>query len=225
MAVCLMGGTARAQFLPQLQAKTPAEFDAYLDVVESAAGQRVERARGFLSAYPQSDMRLRVYELLAEACRQRGDAACATQSARAGLELAGDYIPLLTLLASVEANTSAKPDPAVAERALALLDQVKAPKTISPEEWMRETGRLRAENLASLGITAYKRGDLPGAISRLEESARIQPTAANEYRLAMLYASSKRVAEARHILERISRATDAILRERAAAALASLPRQ
>ncbi len=214
---------AAAQFLPQLQAKTPEEFDAYLEVIESPAARRTETARGFLSAYPQSDMRLRVFELLAESCRQSGDAQCALTAASDGLKLAADYLPLLTLQASVEANTSAKPGTSAAERALALLEQVKAPKTIDAATWLRETARLRAENLASLGIAAFKLGDLASAVRRLEESVAAQPAAANRYRLAMLYAEMKRIPDARRLLEQL--AADPALRDRAAAALRALPRQ
>lgn len=223
VAAGFMSESAVAQFLPQLQAKTPEEFDAYLEVVESPAARRVETARGFLSAYPQSDMRLRVYELLAESCRQSGNASCALTAASDGLNLAPDYLPLLTLQASVEANTSAKPDTAAAEHALALLDQVKAPKTVDASTWIRETARLRAENLASLGIAAFKRGDAASAMRKLEESVAAQAIPANQYRLAMLYVESKRIPDARRLLEQL--AADPALRDRATAALQALPRQ
>lgn len=218
-----MIGSAHAQFLPQLQAKTPGEFDAYLDVVESPAERRIEAARGFLSAYPQSGMRLRVFELLAEACRQVSDAKCALEAAAGGLKLAADYLPLLTLRASVEANTSPRPDPDAAERALALLGQVKAPKTIDAATWLRETTRLRAENLASLGIVAFKRSSLPDAIRRFEESVAAQPIPANRYRLAMLYVESKRLPDARRLLHELT--ADPNLRDRAVSALRALPSQ
>lgn len=216
---------APGQFLPQSQARTPEEFDAYLDVVEAKPGDRARHARRFLSAYPDSDMRLRVYEVLAEACRDGGDAACAREAAAAGLKLAPDYVPLLTLAASIEANTSAAPDPGAAERALALLDRLKAPRTVDAATWRRETARLRAENLASLGIVAFKRDDLAGAIRRMEESIRLQPAAANEYRLAMLYIEAGRPAEARPLLERAAAQGEEPLRSRAAAALDALNRR
>lgn len=202
-----------------MQAKTPQEFDAYLDVVEAKPEQRIRQAHEFLSAYPDSDMRLRVYEVLAESCRDKGDARCARDAAASGLKLAPDYLPLLTLAASIEANTSPAPDVAFAERALVLLDQAKAPRTVDAETWLRETARLRAENLASLGVAAFKRDDMRAAIQKMEESVRAQAIPANQYRLAMLYLEARRPADARPLLEKLAAGPDALLRTRAASAL------
>src|SRR5262245_22755057 len=121
LALVIGVGMAPAQFLPNLQAHTPEEFDAYLDVIEAQAETKIRTARRFLTAYPESELCLRVYELLAEACRRQGDATCASEAARSGLKVAPDYIPLLTTLGAIEANTSPSPDRAPAERALRLL--------------------------------------------------------------------------------------------------------
>jgi hypothetical protein len=211
-----------SQFLPQLQAKTPEEFDAYLDVIEAKPQDRIRKAREFLSAYPESDMRLRVYQVMAEECRDKGDAACAREAAAAGIKLAPDYVPLLTLAASIEANTSPSPDTRAAERALALLGQIKAPRTVDPKTWLRETAKLRAENLASLGIAAFKRDDLPGAIQKLKDSVIAHPMPANQYRLAMLYIEARRPADARPLLEQVAKGGDPALRQKAVAALSSM---
>ena len=213
---------ASAQFLPNLQARTPEEFDAYLDVTEAHAELQIRHARSFLTAYPESELRLRVYELLAEACRQRGDAACATEAARQGLKVAPDYIPLLTTLGSIEANTSLAPDRAPADRALRLLDSAKAPSQVDPETWLRETARLRAENLASLGIGAFKDHRSAEAVTLLEASVRLSAQPANQYRLAMLYVDSKQPAKARVLLEQAAKSGEADLRARALAALKSI---
>jgi tetratricopeptide (TPR) repeat protein len=214
---------APAQFLPQLQARTPEEFDSYLDVIQAPPELRIERARGFLSAYPHSDLRLRVFETIAETCRARGDAPCALAAASSGLRIAPDYLPLLTLQASVEANTSPAPSSASARLALELLPRLKAPKTVDAATWLRETARLRAENLASLGIAAYKSGHLPEAVRWLEQSGQAQPIPANRFRLAMLYVESKRHRDARRLLEPLASGADPALRDRAASALRSLP--
>jgi hypothetical protein len=58
---------ANAQFLPRLQARTPAEYDAYLDVFEASGARQEAEARHFLLAYPKSDLRLPLFELLAKA--------------------------------------------------------------------------------------------------------------------------------------------------------------
>lgn len=228
MTLCLLMtlSPAAAQFLPQLQARTPDEFDAYLDVLEAAADVRIRTARQFLSAYPQSELRLPVYETIAKACRANGEAPCALEAAREALRIAPDYIPMLTLLAAVEANTSAKPVEAgpAAERALRLLEQAKAPRRVEAATWLQETARLKAENLAALGVVAFKRGATADAARYLEGSVKAAAIAENQFRLGVLYVELGRAAEARRMLEQAAQSADAALRARARKALDALPR-
>ena len=219
IGVCI----APAQFLPNLQARTPEEFDAYLDVTEAQAESQIRTARRFLTAYPESELRLRVYELLADACRRQGDATGASEAARQGLKVAPDYIPLLTTLGSIEANTSPSPDRAPADRALRLLETAKAPAHVEAETWLRENARLRAENLASLGIGAFKRDRRDEAIGFLEASVKLSAQPANQFRLAMLYLDAGQRAKARVLLEQVARSGEAALRTRAETALKRLP--
>lgn len=204
-----------AQFLPQLQARKPAEFDAYLDVIEASAVAAEAAGRAFLSAYPDSDLRLPVLEIVAKASRDRGDAPAARQAALDGLRLAPEYIPLLTLLAAVEANTGAAPDGAAAQDALRLLDQARAPQTLDAAEWRQAVAHLRALNLMTLGIVAFKRGDLKDAVARLQESLRWEQTPAAQYRLGLLYLETKRVPEGRALLQQVAQSEDAALAARA----------
>jgi len=208
-----------AQFLPNLQARTPEELDAYLDVVEAQAETQIRQAQRFLTAYPESNLRLPVYELLTEACRRQGDTVGATEAARQGLKIAPDYIPLLTALGSIEANTSRSPDRAPADQALRLLESAKAPSYVDAEMWLRETARLRAENLASLGIVAFKNQRHAEAVGLLEESVKLSPQPANQYRLAMLYLDSGQKTKARGLLEQVAESGEADLQGRALAAL------
>lgn len=219
-----MVSPATCQFLPGLQAKTPEEFDAYLGVTEAGGDARVKQARRFLSEYPASELCLRVWELLAEACRAQSDATCAIEAAAEGLKIAPDYLPLLTLHASVESNTSPAPSGAAAGRALKLLDEVKAPRHVAMDTWIRETTRLRAENLASLAIAAYKRGNSAEAVRLLGESVRVDPNPANQYRLGLLYLERGEPAKARGLLDQAARSSDPAIRERARSALAGLRR-
>lgn len=194
--------------------------------MEAAAGQRATQARRFLTVYPRSDLRLPVYEILAEACRKAGDADGALEAARAGLQVTPEYVPLLTLSASVEANRSARPaaeSEAAARRALALLERAKAPRRVEADFWLAETARLRAENLGTLGLIAFKGGNTAEAIRQLEASVAAFPIASQQYRLGMLYAEVSRVSDARAALE--SAARDPELKARAEAALQKLPRR
>src|ERR671913_103829 len=85
-----------SQFLPDLQAKTPAEYDAYLDVLD---GPVLDKGPAFERAYPQSALRLPVYELMAREWRSQGNRERAISAAERGLAIAPDYIPLLVEIA------------------------------------------------------------------------------------------------------------------------------
>ena len=92
-----------SQFLPDLQAKTPAEYDAYLDVLE---GPVLENGAVFERDFPQSSLRLPVCELITREWRSRGHREQAIAAAERGLAIAPDYIPLLVEVADLLANGS-----------------------------------------------------------------------------------------------------------------------
>src|SRR5947208_8169040 len=81
-----------SQFLPDLQAKTPEEYDAYLDVID---GPVIEKGAAFERDFPASTLRLPVSEMTAREWRSLGDAVQAVAAAERGLAIAPDYVPLL----------------------------------------------------------------------------------------------------------------------------------
>ena len=92
-----------SQFLPDLQAKTPEEYDAYLDAID---GPVIEKGPAFERDFPASALRLPVCELMAREWRSRGDAVQAAAAAERGLAIAPDYVPLLVEIADLLANGS-----------------------------------------------------------------------------------------------------------------------
>ena len=213
-----------AQFLPDLQARTPAEFDAYLDVLEAPG---VERSEAFLREFPDSALRLPVWELLARARRAEGNAAAAIRAARGGLAVAPEYAPLLVELADLVANGAAgwEEAEAPARSALTVLDRVKAPQRVGPAEWTAAVQALTARAYAAWGLVLFKRNDVAGAIRHLEAALRQQPAgdATLHYRLGRLYAVAGRTREARAELAEAARSGVDELRALARQALAGLP--
>jgi tetratricopeptide (TPR) repeat protein len=215
-----------SQFLPDLQARTPEEYDAYLDAVD---GPVLEKGAAFERDFPASALRLPVCELMAREWRLRGNAGQAAAAAERGLAIAPDYVPLLVELADLLANGSDNLERAAgaARRALALLDTIKAPRRISGEEWTAAVSKLRARARGALGMVYFKRDDVSGAVHEFE--AALADTSATDallhYRLGKLYAVTGRPAEARRHLEEAARTEEKTLRERANAALAALPKQ
>jgi tetratricopeptide (TPR) repeat protein len=215
-----------AQFLPDLQAKTPEEYDAYLDVID---GPVLEKGAAFERDFPASALRLPVCELMAREWRSRGDAVRAAAAAERGLAIAPDYVPLLVEVADLLANGTDSLDRAAsaARRALALLETIKAPRRTSIEDWTAAVSKLRARARGALGMVRFKRDDVAGAVREFE-AALAEPSVNDpllHYRLGRLYAVSGRTAEARRQLEEAARSDEKTLRERANAALAALPKQ
>ncbi len=212
-----------SQFLPDLQAKTPEEYDAYLDVLD---GPVLDKGVAFEHAFPASTLLLPVYELMSREWRSRGDAARAIEAAEHGLAIAPDYVPLLVELADLLANGSTNLDAAAtaARRALALLETLKAPRRAGIEEWTAAVSRLKARARGALGLVLFKRDDVAGAVKEFE-AALAEPVTQDpslHYRLGRLYAITGRTAEARSQLEVAARRGEKILRERANAALEEL---
>ena len=212
-----------SQFLPDLQAKTPEEYDAYLDVLD---GPVLDKGVAFEHAFPSSALLLPVCELMAREWRSRGDAARAVEAAEHGLAIAPDYVPLLVELADLLSNGSAKLDDAAlaARRALTLLETIKAPRRVGIDEWTAAVSRLKARAREAQGSVLYKRDDVAGAVKEFE-AALAEPVTHDpslHYRLGRLYAITGREAEARTQLEEAARRGGKVLRERANAALAEL---
>lgn len=212
-----------AQFLPDLQAKTPEEYDAYLDVMD---GPVLEKGRAFEHAFPQSALLLPVYGLMARQWRSQGDAARATESARKALAIAPEYAPMLVELADLLANSPANLDEAqdAARRALVLLETVKAPQRVGADEWIAAVSALKARAHGALGLVLFKKDDVPGAIKEFEAALAGQGTRepALHYRLGRLYAITGRKAESRAHLQEAASRGDKVLRELANTALAEL---
>jgi tetratricopeptide (TPR) repeat protein len=213
-----------SQFLPDLQAKTPEEYDAYLDVLDGAV---LENGAAFERDYPQSALRLPVCELIAREWRSRGNRDQAIGAVERGLAIAPDYIPLLVEIADLLANGSDRLDRAEAagRRALELLERAKAPLRIAPDDWMKAVTKLRARSHAAIGMVRFKKDDSADAVREFRAAidAGGGDDATLRYRLGRLYAAIGQTAAARRELEQAAALTsDKTLRELIAKALAEL---
>lgn len=212
-----------SQFLPNLQAESTAEYDAYLDVLDHPTP---EKAAGFEAAFPHSSLRLPLCELAAKALRKAGKQEQAVAAVRRGLSVAPDYLPLLVELADLLSNSSGNLNEAVlsAQHALEILRTVKAPLRVSPEDWLEATSSFTARAHSSLGLVRFKRNDTAGAITEFESAiaAHIPADPPVHYRLGRLYALEGRPAEAKRHLELAVRTGDNTLRGLAQAALEGL---
>lgn len=190
-----------AQFAPVAQARTPEEYDAFLDVVEAAGAPAA--AERFVRDWPQSELRGRVYEMGFEAYRRLGQRTEALVWGEKALEANPHHLPLRATLAALRANGAGAPEElaraeADARRALESIEAYRPPKSVGRDEWRRIDGRCRADAYTALGLVAFKRGDTPGAIQAFETAARFAPApdAALLYRLGKLYQLAGRKQDA-----------------------------
>lgn len=221
LAACL---PCYPQFLPDLQAKTPAEYDAYLDVLD---GPVIDKGALFERAFPESSLRLPVCELTSREWRSLGKRAEALDAAERGLSISPDYIPLLVEVADLLANGSQRLDRAhdAAQHALTLLDRAKAPLKVAPDAWTAAVAKLRSRAHTALGIVRFKRNDPAGAMHAFHAAlaAGGDDDATLHYRLGRLYAVDGQIAKARRELERAMLSQDGVLRDLARKALTELP--
>ena len=108
--------------------------------------------------------------------------------------------------------------------ALELLDRVKAPIRIAPEDWTSAVAKLRARAHTALGMVQFKNDDRDGAMREFQAAlaAGAGDDSILHYRLGRLYAVKGQIAEARRELEHAALSPDKVLRDLAKKALAEL---
>lgn len=187
-----------AQFLPSLQANHPAEFDEYLSVLHAQGPESVLAASArFERLWPQSELLAHVYELAFDACRARGDVACATKEGRRALILAPTNVPVAFRLAEILAGSGELAEAAdIVQRAQQALAAFKPPRTVAFPEWQSRLSQLTARASATRGLIAFKQGKVPEAVKLYEEAIRNRAEPADHLRLARLYRLTGRLKEA-----------------------------
>lgn len=212
-----------AQFLPDLQAKSTEEYDAYLAVQD---GPILARGSDFERRFPDSSLRLPVCEWTAKEFRRNGQAAQAISAVERGLAIAPDYIPLLVEQADLLSNGGERLPVAAeaARRAIEFLQTAKAPQRVSPEDWKAATESLLSRAHSALGLIAFKRSDMGTAIREFTTAVGLDTPerAMAQYRLGRVYGLIGNRGEARKYLQAAMQGSDSRLREMARAALAAL---
>lgn len=209
-----------AQPASEPQAKSPEEFDDFLDVLSRRApGEIVLEAGRFAQRWPDSALLGEVYRIELSACRQLGDSACAIQAGERALQKAPDNLDLLAEVAYLLAD--AQPDAAAmaradeyAHRVLTLVDTIQIPRSVTPQQWANTRAELEARAHTTLGLNAYNRHQPAIALRELETAKRLapQPDAALCYRLGLLYRVAGDDAKAVEMLRQAAKSSDPALR-------------
>jgi len=186
------------------QAKTPEEFDLYLDFDEMRdAAVKHRAALNFELSYPQSELLIYVYQSELEYGRARNLNGDVVSVGERALALAPDNIPVLLALAEVIPN--GKVDSQLldrseryARRALYLSESRHVSPQLTLDDCDNLRRKIRSRAYAALGLVAMKRGALPLATREFERAVAENPDAdgVQLYRLARLYLASGRRANA-----------------------------
>jgi tetratricopeptide (TPR) repeat protein len=222
--------SVEGQFPSDGQAKSREEFDAYLLVLSKSAPKEViSAAEDFEERWPHSELLGQVFELRLSAYRSLGDSVQAILAGEKALRVVPDNLAILSNLAYIIANSTTDPQrlaqaEGYARKELRLSKTILIPKKISPEEWYEIRSRLDSTAHAALGLVAYKRGDIPGAIREFETAVKLAPAPdpAQCYRLGMLYRTSGNQSKAIEMLQRTAASNDPTLRQLAERELRSL---
>lgn len=237
MSVCLLvvilGVSCPAQSPSVGQADSREEFDGYLLLLsKTAPNEVISAAKSFESLWPNSRLLGHVLELELEAYRSLGDSANAILTGEKALKVAPDNLLVLTNIAYILASSTSEQQQLAraeryARRELELSRTLRVPKKISPKEWGEIQGRQNSTAHAALGLVAYKRGNIGGAIQEFETAVKLAPApdAAHYYRLGMLYRMRGDESLAVEMLGRAADSSDSTIRGLAENELKSMRRR
>jgi tetratricopeptide (TPR) repeat protein len=220
----------RAQFLPALQAQSPEEYDSYLDVLEAQAPeQMIEAAGAFRRQWPQSSLLSHVYQLEFDAHVSLGNASGAVATARLALSSAPENHVVRAGLALILANGARTPEQvnaAESEARIVLegMGKFRAPRSLPFSAWKKLDANIRGKAHAALGLAAFKRDDISGAVRSFETAVALNPEPSTQLRLGKLYRVADRTADARKVLQAAAAGQDPEIRKLAEAELRDLVR-
>lgn len=218
MASAILFFGALLQFTTPPQARTPEEYDAYLDVAEAAApGDVLAAAQRFWRDHPRSELSSRVQEHCFEAYRTLGNRPRAIENGEASLAANPHNLALRANLAAVLANGAASDNEAAvaeshARRALDELSRFHPPRTVALADWRRIEGKVRSAAHSALGLIEFRRDRPAEAIREFEQALRFLPDAAVFYRLGKLYQMTGRNEEAATMFRRAVAANEPTVR-------------
>ncbi len=225
-----LAATLWGQFGSYPEAKTPAEFDAYLRVLDAATPAGViASGEAFLRDWPSSALRGAVYEMQFQAYRKTGEVGNAIQAAGNALRAAPDNLAVLTELALVLANATSDPARLAGARqnalkVIELSKNFRVPKSMPPQEWDRICGQLNSRAHAALGLVENANGRTQAAIREFETAVALAPVpdATQYYRLGLLYRVAGNIPAAIRSLKRAAELEDGVIQKLASKELSVL---
>lgn len=167
--------------LPRPQARTPEEFDLYLEFLEAAdAEARHEMALRFEKVHPNSELLVNVYESELEYYRSHGRRRAAIAAGENALRFDPNDVMVLVGLAEVLPYGTSDPlilskAEGYARTAMVELKQMRFSWHVPISSCENMRSRLLSQSHAALGDVLGKRGEFGEAIKELETAIAISP--------------------------------------------------
>ena len=158
------------------QAQTRDELFAFLDLVDNEhANKLLALSDGFLERFPKSEFLAFVHRLRMNAYREMSDLENAVRAAEKALELNPQDINVLLGVANLLPQQTTRPSSVVlstaedyAQRALKEIAALKAPRTLSLDNWEKAISTMNASAHCAIGVVALKRGRYSDSVSAFE---------------------------------------------------------
>ncbi len=190
------------------QAKTPEEFDAYLEILaETDASRRADIVAAFARRFTESELLGNAYQHQLTAFVELDNLAGVIAAGRIVLSRIPDNLSaLLTLASSIPNGTAGRADAAelldeaerYAKTALEVLKRKQIPRSIPFAEWRDLRSEMVSQSHESLGHIHAKRGDVAKAVRQFEQARDSSPSPVGRqlFRLGVAYTWVGRLEEA-----------------------------
>jgi tetratricopeptide (TPR) repeat protein len=217
------------------QAQSRAELYEFLDLVDSAKSREfLALTNLFIERFPRSEFRGFVHRMRMNAYRQINEHQSAIEAGERALELNPQDIDVLLGLANLLPHQATDPSSVVlstaegyAQRALKEITALKAPRTLSLDNWEKTVSAMKASAHCALGVVALKRARYSDSVAQLEICTTQNPVATGPqyYMFGVALLSQGKFEHAKAALQRAAELGPKMVTERAEAKLMSLEKK
>ena len=214
---CTLGLALAAGFAAAQQVKSKKEMDAYMAIQnERDPDQRIKKADDFLTKYADTTLKALVFDIMAEAAEQKGDAAHAMLYSQNALEADPKDFQAMLLISGELARGTRENDldkdeklgraEKLANDAFASLkDAAKPNPKVTDEQWENFKKDQTAQGHVDLGMVALARKKVDVAITEFKAAVdtAATPDPVPMVRLAAAYDQANKPEEAIPVLDKV----------------------
>jgi tetratricopeptide (TPR) repeat protein len=217
------------------QAQSRQELYAFLHLVDNSdSDQLLALTDQFIKTFSKSEFLAFVHRMRMNAYRQINEYQRAIEAAEKALELNPQDIDVLLGIANLLPQQATDQSSVVlstaegyAQRALKEIVALKAPRTLSLDNWEQTVGAMRASAHCALGVVALKRGRYSDSVAEFEICTRQNHAAAGPqfYMFGVALLLDRKVEQARAALQRAAELGPEVVKAQAEVQLRSLEKK